>query len=75
MKLDLTRRILTLIESSDIPISTPELVAITVTGLSHPRQRVWAVLTILRNSGLVKGELRKIVGDKYRRFETLWSKP
>lgn len=55
-KLPMTQRVLAVLEESSLPISTPDLIAIVATGMSHPRGRVWAALSYLRSRGLIVSE-------------------
>lgn len=50
----LTEAILNVLAESPIPVTTPDLIAIVATGLSHPRQRVWTQLRRLYHSGRVE---------------------
>lgn len=70
----MSRRILKLLGESDIPCSTPEMIAILATGLSYPRSRVWVELRKLERAGLVKrAGYRRVSGVRGAHRETLWS--
>lgn len=49
----LSEHILDVLAESPLPITTPDLIAIVATGLSHPRQRVHAALSRLMAKGLI----------------------
>lgn len=68
--LSLSQRILKVLAESPLPITTPDLVAIVATGLSHPRARVWTALGILRQKGLVVCEKVRTPTDGTTR---IWS--
>jgi hypothetical protein len=72
----LSLQILKLIESSPIPVRTGDLVAITVTGKSHPRSRVHAELRKLAAAGLVRRMgLVKVRGERGGWYEQSWARP
>lgn len=57
------------LQSTPIPISTPDLIAIHAAGKPHPRHQVWAALKELVKAGLAKKV--KLEG-KYSAF---WTSP
>lgn len=59
--------ILKSIESSPIPISSPDLIAIHATGLSDPRSRVWDKLRMLERNGYIRKVSRSPKGTKWIR--------
>lgn len=50
----LSQRILKVLSESPIPVTTPDLIAILATGMSHPRQRVWTQLRRLYRAGRIQ---------------------
>ena len=58
----LSRKIRHWIESSTVPIRTPELIAIVATGRKNPRQSVWARLTDLERNGIIRRTKRATTG-------------
>lgn len=52
--MSINTEILRVIESSTIPISTPDLIAIFGLGYRHPRQQLWNRLRWLEQQGLVR---------------------
>lgn len=58
----LTQELIECIESSPIPVSTPDLIAICATEKSNPRQRVWTILRELEQNGIVRRLPKKVNG-------------
>lgn len=58
----LSRKIRHWIESSPVPIRTPELIAIVATNRPHPRQQVWTVLQRLERNGIIRRTKRATTG-------------
>ena len=77
----LSQKILSTLAESPIPVTTPDLIAIVATGLSHPRQRVWTQLRRLYHAGLIQCQTgrtmptkdtddngRKMIGHRIQRW-------
>ncbi len=79
-KRKLASRILSVLRSSPLPVSTPDIVLLCAFG--KPRSRVWKALNSLRRNGLVSASritAKRLVGNRgecpcCKKIHVLWSR-
>lgn len=63
--MSLRLKILADLQSTPIPISTPDLIAIHATGMVNGRQKVWHAVRYLERQGLARKVEAKSTGTKW----------